>query len=37
MSAIKQTELSARLRGHAGLDDFLEFEHIAFKPGKIRH
>jgi betaine-aldehyde dehydrogenase len=25
-----------RLRGHAGLDDFLEYKHIAFKPGTIR-
>lgn len=25
-----------RLRGHAGLDDFLECKHIAFKPGTIR-
>ena len=24
-----------RLRGHAGLDDFLECKHIAFKPGTI--
>ena len=26
-----------RLRGHAGLDDFLECKHIAFKPGTIRN
>lgn len=26
-----------RLRGQAGLDDFLECKHIAFKPGTIRH
>ncbi|HWS87665.1 MAG TPA: aldehyde dehydrogenase family protein [Pyrinomonadaceae bacterium] len=26
-----------RLRGQAGLDDFLEFKHIAFKPGTVRH
>lgn len=26
-----------RLRGHAGLDDFLECKHIAFTPGTIRH
>jgi betaine-aldehyde dehydrogenase len=25
-----------RLRGQAGLDDFLEFKHIAFKPGAIK-
>jgi betaine-aldehyde dehydrogenase len=25
-----------RLRGHAGLDDFLECKHIAFKPGTIK-
>jgi acyl-CoA reductase-like NAD-dependent aldehyde dehydrogenase len=25
-----------RLRGRAGLDDFLEYKHIAFKPGTIR-
>jgi betaine-aldehyde dehydrogenase len=24
-----------RLRGHAGVDDFLECKHIAFKPGTI--
>lgn len=26
-----------RLRGQAGLDDFLEFKHIAFKPGTVKH
>jgi betaine-aldehyde dehydrogenase len=26
-----------RLRGQAGLDDFLECKHIAFKPGTIMH
>jgi len=26
-----------RLRGQAGLDDFLECKHIAFKPGTVRH
>ncbi len=26
-----------RLRGQAGLDDFLEYKHIAFKPGTITH
>ncbi|MGH9903359.1 MAG: aldehyde dehydrogenase family protein, partial [Pyrinomonadaceae bacterium] len=26
-----------RLRGQAGLDDFLECKHIAFKPGTIKH
>ena len=26
-----------RLRGHAGLDDFLECKHIAFKPGAIKN
>ena len=25
-----------RLRGHSGLDDFLECKHIAFKPGAIK-
>jgi betaine-aldehyde dehydrogenase len=25
-----------RLRGQAGLDDFLEYKHIAFKPGTIK-
>jgi acyl-CoA reductase-like NAD-dependent aldehyde dehydrogenase len=25
-----------RLRGHSGLDDFLECKHIAFKPGTIK-
>jgi betaine-aldehyde dehydrogenase len=25
-----------RLRGQAGLDDFLEYKHIAFRPGAIR-
>jgi acyl-CoA reductase-like NAD-dependent aldehyde dehydrogenase len=25
-----------RLRGAAGLDDFLEYKHIAFRPGTIR-
>jgi betaine-aldehyde dehydrogenase len=24
-----------RLRGHSGLDDFIEYKHIAFKPGTI--
>lgn len=26
-----------RLRGQAGLDDFLECKHIAFKPGALKH
>ncbi len=25
-----------RLRGPAGLDDFLEYKHVAFKPGAIK-
>jgi acyl-CoA reductase-like NAD-dependent aldehyde dehydrogenase len=25
-----------RLRGHSGLDDFLECKHISFKPGTIK-
>lgn len=25
-----------RLHGPAGLDDFLEYKHIAFKPGTVK-